>query len=86
MCPHRYESLKPGGYLVFGEEYVSGNGVGTASDPCHPLRITKEFFEEFIQMGFDAKFVQANLDKWKEDKTLHPGALQSIYTIAQKLK
>jgi SAM-dependent methyltransferase len=80
-----YESLKPGGWLVFGEEYENtGNGIGATSNLCHPLKIHKRFFEEFIDMGFDAKFVDADLPEWKKDKSLHPGALKSIYTIARK--
>ena len=42
-------SLKPGGHLVFGEEF-SSSAAGT--DFCHPLRITFKFYHMWLTQNF----------------------------------
>ena len=74
-----YEALKPGGYLVFGEEYVPY--MDAPSNLCHPLRITEKFFREFIETGFEPFFADSNLPEWAG---LHSGAAHSFYSIARK--
>ena len=75
-----YNAIKPGGYIVFGEEFAQQNAP---SDKCHPLRITEKFFREFIERGFEPSFIDANLPEWKAQK-LHGGAVHSIYSVARK--
>ena len=43
-----WQSLKPGGILVFAEEYANPHKLATTS-VCHPLRITKQFYMHFFQ-------------------------------------
>ena len=47
-----YTALKPGGYLVFAEEYVD-EGQLQVSDQCHPLRVTKKFYDFYFRKYFN---------------------------------
>ncbi|CAN0374206.1 unnamed protein product, partial [Ectocarpus fasciculatus] len=42
-----YTALKPGGYLVFAEEYAVEDQL-QVTDQCHPLRITKLFYDYYF--------------------------------------
>ena len=78
-----YHALKPGGYLVFAEEFASK--AGSASHKCHPLRVTEDFFREFLELNFETVFLDADLKEWRK---MVPGALEgsmrSVYSIAKK--
>jgi SAM-dependent methyltransferase len=42
-----YQSLKPGGILVFGESFATDWEL-RASDPCHPIQITRKLFDKYL--------------------------------------
>ena len=45
-----WNSLRPGGDLIFGEESTSVQVVGT--NLCHPLRITFKFYQKWLEESF----------------------------------
>lgn len=78
-----YRALKPGGTFIFGEEYALF-GALQENNQCHPLRITKEFYDHYL-----ATFYGDFLMKPKDGKDILGemkinGARQSIYAIVRK--
>ena len=92
-----WNSLRPGGYLVFGEEVAS---VNARTDLCHPLRITFKFYHMWLNKSFrggiklfaacgaGSGWVTEGRPDLCQDAPrghLHSAAVQNtVYAIAQK--
>ena len=73
--------LKKGGILVFGEEYSTSLQLQVA-DPCHPIRIMKALFDEYLDLFEEALLgPRTGMDL---DGITHQGVKQSVYAIVRK--
>ena len=76
-----YSFLKPGGILVFGEEFASMLQLQTV-DVCHPIRITRALYDEYLEL-FPNVLLSPRTGEGIEGIT-HEGVKQSVYAILGK--
>lgn len=76
-----YTLLRPGGVLVFGEEYATSFQLQVA-DPCHPIRIQRQLFDEYLSL-FREHLLPPQTGMNVQGIT-HQGVKQSIYAIVRK--
>jgi SAM-dependent methyltransferase len=73
--------LKPGGLLVFGEEYSTSFQLQIV-DPCHPIRIMRVLFDEYLDLfGEQLLGPRTGMDI---PGITHEGVKQSVYAILRK--
>lgn len=78
-----YRALKPGGVLVFGEEFTSKEQL-LGNDKRHPIRITREFYEFYLNTFYGSFLMPTKLGKDISGVMKIKGAEYSVYSIARK--
>lgn len=76
-----YALLKSGGILVFGEEFATSFQLQIA-DPCHPIRIQRALFEEYLELFGEQLLSPRTATNIPE--ITHAGVKQSVYAIVEK--
>eukprot|EP00746_Dinoflagellata_sp_MGD_P062094 gnl/MRDRNA2_/MRDRNA2_26171_c0_seq2.p1 gnl/MRDRNA2_/MRDRNA2_26171_c0~~gnl/MRDRNA2_/MRDRNA2_26171_c0_seq2.p1 ORF type:complete len:494 (-),score=88.03 gnl/MRDRNA2_/MRDRNA2_26171_c0_seq2:377-1858(-) len=66
-----YLALKPGGVFIFHERFIP---LRRKSEIYHPIRLTEDFYNHFLTVGFDVIFLAMPRNQW----------FQLLYFIGRK--
>lgn len=77
-----YQSLKPGGILIFGESFAEITMLQT-SDTCHPIQLMQAFLANYLTNYKGVTILPPRCGDAVEGVT-HPGVKRTLFAILRK--
>ena len=77
-----YQSLKPGGILIFGESFAQETMLQT-SDACHPIQLMRTFLENYLTNYKGSAILPPRCGD-AVDGVTHQGVKRTLFAILRK--